>query len=175
MCLAPWLHCGTWAKINSLSWLKDVSLNLRKIVIILKRIWSSSSPCDHGRGVCHYSAVEDQCVTIILLNIWLHFTLWCEEKEGVASENVCIHEWLGCWCKCWSPIWLMWPSLENRADMKYAQILSWKFCRAETLWPKRDSPPTDEILLYQDWLMGALSEMAWSWIMQKNCLRNGTL
>ena len=26
MCLAPWLHCGTWAKIKSLSWLKDISL-----------------------------------------------------------------------------------------------------------------------------------------------------
>ena len=25
------------------------------------------SPCDHGRGVCHYGTVENKCVTIILL------------------------------------------------------------------------------------------------------------
>ena len=35
--------------------------------IIIISININSSPCDHGRGVCHYGTVENKCVTIILL------------------------------------------------------------------------------------------------------------
>ena len=64
------------------------------MVLIFLQSASLYSPCDHGRGVCHYSAVEDQCVTIILLKMipmcrrrWLRMMIM-----ATKCKNVCIHE-----------------------------------------------------------------------------------
>ena len=48
-------------------------------------------PCDHGRGVGHYCAVENQCVAIVLLEYnlisELQISLWKLDRIEVRYEQ----------------------------------------------------------------------------------------
>ena len=103
MCLAPWLHCGTWTKIKSLSWLKDVSLNLRK----LSSSWKEYDHHPHHVIMGGGSATIAQWKTSVLPSSswWLGFSSWWQSSlwcEGVADDDKdtnilwqeCLYSWM---------------------------------------------------------------------------------